>query len=194
MTNTKTKKQIIIREAAARLFREKGYPATSVRDLAQAVELKPSSLYNHIASKEEILQEICFETAERFRDGIEEIKRQKITVKEKVEQLIQLHIRMALEDVTSVTSFNDEWRHLSEPHLTEFKQMRKDYEYDFKQIIKEGIQEGVFMDVDANVALYTVLSSIRWLYDWRASDKKLKAADLEDQVTKIVMQGLCERV
>lgn len=193
MTNTKTKKQIIIREAAARLFREKGYPATSVRDLAQAVELKPSSLYNHIASKEEILQEICFETAERFRDGIEEIKRQKITVKEKVEQLIQLHIRMALEDVTSVTSFNDEWRHLSEPHLTEFKQMRKDYEYDFKQIIKEGIQEGVFMDVDANVALYTVLSSIRWLYDWRASDKKLKAADLEDQVTKIVMQGLCER-
>ena len=36
------------------------------------------------------------------------------------------------------------------------------------------------MDVDANVALYTVLSSIRWLYDWRASDKKLKAADLEE--------------
>jgi hypothetical protein len=100
---------------------------------------------------------------------------------------------MALEDVTSVTSFNDEWRHLSEPHLAAFKQMRKDYEHDFKQIIKEGIQEGVFMDVDPNVALYTVLSSIRWLYDWRASDKKLKAADLEDQVTKIVMQGLCER-
>ena len=58
----KTKKQLIL-EAAARLFRDKGYAATSMRDLARAVDLKASSLYNHIGSKEEILQnisEICY--------------------------------------------------------------------------------------------------------------------------------------
>ena len=69
----KASKREIILTAAAKLFRDRGYQATSMRDLAEAVELKASSLYNHIGSKEEILKEICMANADKFSDGMQKI-------------------------------------------------------------------------------------------------------------------------
>jgi TetR/AcrR family transcriptional regulator, cholesterol catabolism regulator len=189
MSREKSKKQIIM-EAAARLFRDKGYPATSMRDLADAVDLKASSLYNHIKSKEEILQEICFENARRFREGMAEVEQTAAGPAEKVRALIRLHIRIATEDITSVTAFNDEWRHLSEPHLSEFTNLRRDYENKFRAILMEGVEKGVFRQLDPAVALYTIFSSMRWLYDWYLPGKGLSAADLEEQIAGLLMEGL----
>jgi TetR/AcrR family transcriptional regulator, cholesterol catabolism regulator len=103
-TPVSEKKQRIL-EAAARLFRDKGYSATSMRDLAGAVNLKASSLYNHIDSKEEILQEICLANASRFHQGMEQIRElPEDDPLGRLEALLKLHIRIATQDVTSVTS------------------------------------------------------------------------------------------
>src|ERR1051325_4646194 len=67
-----TRKDVIIAKAA-KLFREKGFSATSMRDLAEHVGVEAASLYNHISSKAEILQEICFKTANNFMSHIEEV-------------------------------------------------------------------------------------------------------------------------
>lgn len=183
------KKQRIL-EAAARLFRDKGYPATSMRDLAKAVNLKASSLYNHISSKEEILQEICLTNARRFRQGMQDVRELNEGVEKKVEALIRLHINIATQDITSVISFNDEWRHLSEPFLSTFRDMRRDYEEAFLLLIRHGQKEGLFKPGDPNVFLYTILSAVRWLYDWYEEGKRLTAADLEAQLIPMLMDGL----
>ena len=185
----KTKKQII-HEAAAQLFRDKGYAATSMRDLAEAVNLKASSLYNHISSKEEILKDICFANAHRFLSIMEEVEATLASPQEKVRQLLSLHIRTAMQDTTSVTAFNDEWRHLSEPELSEFKALRKDYEGRFLAIIKEGITDNTFQDLEPKLVLYTIFSSVRWLYDWFKAGKRLSAEDVEQEMVQFIMGGL----
>jgi len=186
---TKSKKQLIY-EAAARLFRDKGYSATSMRDLAKAVNLKASSLYNHIQSKEEILQGICFENARKFLSGMTEVENQDTGIPDKVRALIRLHITIATEDVTSVTAFNDEWRHLSEPRLTEFMQLRKDYERRFKSIIEKGIKTGVFRSLDPSILLYTLFSSVRWVYDWYQPGKSINEEKLVTEITEFLMKGM----
>ncbi len=189
MEATKTKKQVIL-EAAARLFRDKGYSATSMRDLAEAVQLKAPSLYNHIGSKEELLRTICFENARRYQMGMAEVERKKAPAPEQLEALIRLHIRIAAEDVTSVTAFNDEWRHLSEPHLSEFKAMRRDYEERFRHIIEAGIAAGAFRDVHPQLTLYTIFSAIRWLYDWFKPGRELTLAVVEDELVRLILRGI----
>ncbi len=188
----KSKRQAI-REAAARLFRDKGYSATSMRDLARAVELKAPSLYNHIKSKEEILQQICFDNAHRFLHGMQTVETMEATAAQKVRELLRLHIYIATEDFTSVTAFNDEWRHLSEPHLSEFKALRRDYENRFRVIIEAGIRSGEFKALDPNLVLYTLFSSIRWLYDWYRDDKTGRLPQLEREIIQVVMEGVENR-
>jgi AcrR family transcriptional regulator len=186
----KKSKKEIIREAAALLFRDKGYSATSMRDLAEAVNLKASSLYNHISSKEEILRDICFENAQRFISGMDSVEATQAAPDEKVRLLLRLHIQTAMQDATSVTAFNDEWRHLNEPMLSEFKALRRDYERRFLTIIQEGIASGHFRKIEPTVALYTIFSSVRWLYDWFKTGKALSATEVEEQMVQLVMGGL----
>lgn len=188
-TTKKTKKEII-QEAAAHLFRDKGYAATSMRDLADAVNLKASSLYNHISSKEEILRNICFDNAHRFISGMEEVEQSGAAPPEQVRALLALHIRTAMEDTTSVTAFNDEWRHLNEPDLSAFKALRKDYEQRFRDILKAGIAHGAFRNMDPNIMLFTLFSSVRWLYDWFQDGKALSAEAVEDEIVELLMGGL----
>ena len=190
-TKKKTKKQII-QEAAVRLFRDKGYSATSMRDLADAVNLKASSLYNHISSKEEILKNICFENAHRFLDGMKEVESMPGTATEKVEFLLRLHIRTATGDAASVMAFNDEWRHLTEPLLSEFMALRKDYESRFLALLKAGMQAGQFQNIEPIIALHTIFSSMRWLYDWFQPGKKLTAEEVEEDIIRMLMKGLAK--
>lgn len=188
-TIEKTKRQIIF-EAAAKLFRDKGYQATSMRDLAEMVQLKASSLYNHIGSKEEILRDICFENARRFQSGMQEIEKMEGNAAAKIQALLRLHVYIATEDVTSVTAFNDEWRHLSEPHLSDFRAMRRDYEHRFEAIIEKGIQQGEFKATNPFFVLNIFIASMRWLYDWYKPERNTSADELLEQISLLLMQGL----
>ncbi|MDP4711907.1 MAG: TetR/AcrR family transcriptional regulator [Saprospiraceae bacterium] len=189
MTAIKTKKQQIY-EAAARLFRDKGYPATSMRHLAEAVDLKASSLYNHIGSKEDLLRDICFENAHKFLTHLKTVSESDLSHLEKVKALIELHLTMATEELTSVTAFNDEWRHLSEPWLSDFVQLRKDYEKGFLKIIQEGIQAGEIQAADPQTLLYTLLSAMRWLYDWVKPDKPMATDSVKQELAGFLVRGL----
>lgn len=189
--NLASAKKAMILEAAAKLFRDKGYKATSMRDLAAAVNLKASSLYNHIGSKEELLKVICFANANHFLKGLEEIDLQKISAFDKIKELLQLHITIALEDITSITSFNDEWRQLSEPDLSAFLEMRKDYEKRFIQIIEKAQEDKTIKALDPTFCLYTILSSTRWVYDYNQQSKKKKPEQIKNTIQKIILDGIC---
>lgn len=183
----KTSKREIIFTAAAKLFRDRGYQATSMRDLAEAVDLKASSLYNHIGSKEEILKEICLANADKFSEGMRRIQNLSVSPIEKIRSLVNLHVDIAMSDYTSVTSFNDEWRHLGEPSLSIFKEKRKKYEHEFLSIIKTGIDQGEIKAIHPSVCLYTILSSTQWVYE---AHLQIGQAQISHDITSILIKGL----
>jgi AcrR family transcriptional regulator len=188
----KKNKKLLIREAAAQLFREKGYAATSMRDLARAVNLEASSLYNHIGSKAGLLCDICFENAQHYLEEMDRVEKMDSNAGEKVKALIYFHIRMATEDITSIMAFNDEWRHLEEPHLTEFKKLRKNYEGRFRDILDDGMARGEFKSAHPNIVLYTIFSSIRWLHDWYKPGHTVTPEQLQRDMAQLLLSGLME--
>lgn len=188
MKATLTRKQHIHAEAA-KLFRDKGYNATSMRDIALAVGIEPSSLYSHISSKEQLLRKICFECGDTFLKGLQSILSEGGGPAETLRKLIRMHVAIAHHDVTVITVFNDEWRHLTEPELTEFVKMRKRYEDQCLGIIRQGMQEGSFRRIDSQVALSTVLSALHWIYRSK-SFLHQNAGEVAREVSDLLLLGL----
>ena len=78
-TENNSKREIIIVEAA-KLFKEKGYKAASMRELASAVGVEAASLYNHIQSKNDLLNAICMNVANRYTSNIDQVENEQSTV------------------------------------------------------------------------------------------------------------------
>ena len=129
-------KQIKILEVAVELFKEKGYMGSSVRDLATKLNIKAASLYAHIRSKEEILEWICFGVANEFFEELQQVKNTKVPAQEKLNLFIEKHLSVVLKnrDVTHI--YSNEWKHL-EVKLSEFVELRKNYQQEVEQLISE---------------------------------------------------------
>src|SRR5450432_2697346 len=142
-----SKKDVII-EKASKLFREKGFGAASMRDLAEHVGVEAASLYNHIQSKSEILQTICFKVANEFMSNLEAVEGSSQSTLKKMEAIIRLHIRMMLDQYEYVFIADHEWRHLPEPYLSNFLNQRRNYRKRLGDIIAEGIAKGEMKSIE----------------------------------------------
>src|ERR1043165_9325216 len=167
-----SKKDLIVQKAAS-MFREKGFPATSMRDLAESVGIEAASLYNHIQSKSEILQEIVFRIANDCNVHLDSLDDNGSSNTRKIESLIRFHVQMMLNRFDDYTVMINEWIHLSEPYLTSFVTQRRNYVQKMEAIIDEGIRNKEMKQVLPYVAMLTILSSVRGLEFWHRSNKHI---------------------
>lgn len=188
-TKKSVKRELILAEAA-KLFKDRGYSGTSMRDLAGQVGMEAASMYNHIKSKDELLETICFRISNTYISQLAEIERTGTSYGEKIKSLVRLHIRLMVEDGAAVSVANHDWKYLPEPRLTEFKQARKNYEKGFAALIEAGIAAGEFRPVNASVALFTVLSAVRWVELWYRPGRGLSAQELENDIITVLLSGL----
>ncbi|NII24275.1 TetR/AcrR family transcriptional regulator [Pseudoflavitalea sp. X16] len=184
-----TRKEIIIAEAA-KLFREKGFSATSMRDLAEHVGVEAASLYNHISSKAEILQEICFKVANQFMSHIEEVDNSPQSAIAKIEAILRFHIRQMIEHYEEVYVSDREWKHLTEPYMQNMQSQRRAYRQRIALIIEEGIRKGEIKAIDAPTAVLIMLHAVSGIESWHRSTKKIEGNMLEDNMVMILVEGL----
>jgi TetR/AcrR family transcriptional regulator, cholesterol catabolism regulator len=189
LSNLSRKEQVIRR--AAELFREKGYVASSMRDLAQKMGIEAASLYSHIRSKEEILQSLCFDMAAEFRKSLEEVEKQNISASEKLRKGIIGHVQVMARDLTASAVFMNEHRHLSQPFLRDFLLLRINYINRFKSIIEEGMNLGEFKNtIDKKLAVMTLFSSLNWMPQWYDPSATIEPTALGLQLADMLVNGL----
>jgi TetR/AcrR family transcriptional regulator, cholesterol catabolism regulator len=184
-----SKKELILRRAAA-MFREKGFAATSMRDLAEMVGIEAASLYNHIRSKNEILEAICFDVANIFNTNIESIETGQQKSITKIENLLRFHIKQMIDNYEEVYVSDREWKHLDEPYLSNFQTQRRNYRKKFAAIIEEGITRNEIKKIDAPTAVLIVLHAVSGIESWHRSKAKINAQELEDNMVMIMIDGL----
>jgi len=175
---------------AAKLFKEKGYSAVTMRDIAQALDIKAASLYNHIKSKQEILVLIVIEIAEEFTNTINEIVLSETTTIQKLEKVIQLHIDITIRNPEAIACLNNDWMHLTDEELTYFVKMREDYEESFRDIIKSGITSNEIKNLNPEVIIFSMLSTLRTLYLWYGKKKGFTEASLKSDMKEVLLKGI----
>jgi AcrR family transcriptional regulator len=183
-----SKKDLILQKAAA-MFREKGFAATSMRDLAETVGIEAASLYNHIRSKNEILEAICFDVANRFNTNIDIVEASKQSSIAKVESLLRFHIRQMVENYEEVFVSDREWKHLEEPYLSNFQNQRRSYRKKFASIIEDGMQKNELRRIDAPTAVLIILHAVSGIESWHRSKARINDRELEDNMIMIMIDG-----
>lgn len=172
------------------MFREKGFAATSMRDLAETVGIEAASLYNHIRSKNEILEAICFDVANIFNTHIEQVESGAQRSIVKIENLLRFHIRQMIENYQEVYVSDREWKHLEEPYLSNFHIQRRNYRRKFAAIIEAGIQKNEIRKIDAPTAVLIILHAVSGIESWHRSQARINAQELEDNMVMIMIDGL----
>ena len=190
--NINRKEQII--DAAALLFKQKGYSTTTMRDLATELGIEAASIYHHIKSKEELLESICFGMANKFISNAKEVNDIYFNAEEKLRLAVKLHVETITENQNQSSVFLSEWRNLSESKLTLFKQLRHQYENQFTIILMDGENEDIFDQVDKKFAVLSILSTINFVNEWYKQDGKMNAAEIAEKLSNFIMGGLRKRL
>lgn len=187
-TNTETRKEEIIREAA-KLFKEKGYSAVTMRDIAKAMGIKAASLYNHINSKQDILTDVIVSLAEEFTHGMEKVKESNADCIEKLNDIVVLHVGIASNNPDGMATLNNDWMHL-EDQLDHYLTLRSNYEEDFRNILKEGMRKGEIIKGNPEIMLFSMLSTLRSLYLWIPKKEDVAPQDLASQLSRVLINGI----
>lgn len=183
-----TRKDEII-SVATKLFKEKGYSAVTMRDIAKSMGIKAASLYNHISSKQEILKEIIISLAQDFTNGMERIKNSELNAIKKLEKIVELHVQITTKNTYGMASLNNDWMHL-EDQLDYYLELRKAYEQDFINIIKSGIKSNELIDANPEVVMFSILSTLRSLYLWIPKKEDLNKDELSKSLTQVLINGI----
>jgi TetR/AcrR family transcriptional regulator, cholesterol catabolism regulator len=184
-----SRKEVIVSKAAE-LFREKGFKAASMRDLAESVGVEAASLYNHIKSKTELLHELCFGVANRFMHKMDEVESEKVGALQKVENLIRFHIDEMIHHYEEVYVSDREWKHLSDPYLSNFQNQRRMYRKRFAAIIETGIRQKEIKPIDAPTAVLILLHAIGGIESWHRSTQKISAEALTENMVSMLVGGV----
>jgi AcrR family transcriptional regulator len=183
-------RQIEIGEIAARLFRNKGYSAVTMRDLAAAMDIKAASLYNHISSKQDVLALVIMDLAASFTQGIAAIDKGNYSVSEKLRYIIALHIDLTIQHPHAMASLNNDWMHLSPENLKVFTEQRDYYEDTLRRIIRSGIAEKTIQPLNEDLIVFTLLSTLRTLYLWYGRKTNLNEQKLRIDLSTALLQGI----
>lgn len=189
-TEKDTTKKDVILKAAATLFREKGYKAASMRDLAERVGIEAASLYNHIRSKSELLQDICFNCSSLHAEHLEEVLRSSASQLEKVEALLRFLIKQMVGRFDETQVSLSEWKHLQEPYLTDYQAQNHNYRKKFNEIITKGIENGEIKQVNVPSTIWLLLHAISGIESWHRSKTRIAPEVLEENMITILIGGL----
>ena len=188
-TATKSTRQNI-RLTAQKLFRERGYAAVGMRELAKEVGIEAPSIYNHYKSKDDLLREICFDIAAQFFTAFEGVDQNEKSATKKMRAAIKGHISVIANNIEASSVFFHEWMFLEEPNLAKFKKMRQEYELKFRDIIDKGIRKVDFKSMNIKLVTFTIFSALNATYDLYRSSEKLSQDEIADEIANLLLKGL----
>jgi TetR/AcrR family transcriptional regulator, cholesterol catabolism regulator len=179
-----------IEDVASALFSDRGYRATSMRDIARELDLQGASLYAHIPSKEAVLASIVERAAERFHQAIQPIAQGPGSAAGRLRRMIDAHVRVVASSPQRAHVFLFEWVSLGEERREAVSRSRDAYEEQFTTVIAEGIASGELALQDARMAAVFLLSAMNALAHWYRPEGPLGPEAIAEQYADLFLHGL----
>lgn len=175
--------------AAGRLFRDQGYDATTIRDIAAAVGMRSGSPFYHFKSKQEILKTVVLEGMQSALGAIEAVDARRLLPRETFHALIRAHLDTILgSGADFVPVLLHEWRSLSAESRAEIVATKDRYEKIWQKTLKDLKKAGLIRD-DSSLARLLIFGSINWTAQWYRADGKLSIDAIAARTADFFLQS-----
>ena len=184
----------MILDTGSALFAEKGYDATSMRDIAQAAGVSKALLYHHFQSKEDLYARIAFSATKDLNAFVRKGIPANGTAAEKLRAyMVGAASFFSQHRSAWVAASNAFWsdpdRHRMERRLAR----RREFETMLRDILRDGIASGEFNAVDPAMTGRLILSGINWMHRWHDPSKDYTPEQVVDQYADILLQGVAAK-
>jgi AcrR family transcriptional regulator len=182
-----------ILRAAADLFRERGYPASTVDLIATRLGMSKASLYTHFRAKEEMLAAISRETIEAFTRDLSLVLASRLPAEDKLRRVIRQHVQFVIANRSFLTVFFGEEANLPARFARALAAQKDRYDKGVERIVQEGIRSGVFRDVPARLVVFGLLGMMNWVHKWYNPAGRWGAEEISAAFLSLIEGGLLRR-
>jgi len=184
------KLEFILR-TSARIFAEKGYHSTTMRDISRATEVSLAGLYHYCKSKEELLfliQDNCFG---RVLERLQERLRETTEPVEKLRLVIENHLSFFAANMAEMKVLSHEADSLAGELHAQVSGKKQQYTQLVRRILSEAqrAQTGDARKIDLTVATYALFGMMNWIYNWYDPRGKLSVDELVENITRLFLTG-----
>ena len=180
-----------ILQRASLLFWERGYGATSIRDIAEAVGLSSSTMYHHFANKQDVLYAIVNRFMSDFVNATVPVLRDTaLTPAERIRRVVRLHIEIS-DDRRPELLIGNPIRYALDPAQREHATgLQIAYHDAVRDTIAEGGQAGEFTVTDAELTTMAILDMLNGIREWFSPAGRLARDEVVDRYTDLVFTML----
>jgi AcrR family transcriptional regulator len=181
-----------ILRAAARLFRERGFADTGMRDIAAAADLSAANLYHYFDGKNDLLFYCQDRALDRMLAALDAARRDSRSATERLRIVFTAHLQTLLDEIEGATA------HLQidslPPKLRDAIVKKRDsYERALRRLIADGIKSGELVDMDPAVVARAMLGAMNWTVTWFRPDGPDTAAAVGEVISRFLVRGIAAR-
>ena len=176
--------------AAVNLFAEYGYHAAPLRDIARIAGIQAASIYYHYTSKQALLIEIMETYMQRLNANLERILREQSDPQLRLRAAIANHIRLHTSYKSEFFIIDTEIRALEGENRTRIIALRDRYEYLLQEMLRDGMERGIFRQSDVKVSSYAIIAMCTEVATWFRPNGRLSVQQVIDIYTQMITQGL----
>ncbi len=183
-----TREEIL--DAAAQVFRKKGFHGASMAAIAKSVNLQKASLYHHVSSKQEILLDLLDRAIEMLTERIAPLAQDSASADKKLRAMIRAYLQVLAEhaDLASVLLF--EHRSLESKQHARHIPNRDRFEALWRDVILSGTRAGLFACPDPGLTVRALLGSLNWTVTWFRPNGDLTIEQIADRYADMLFNGL----
>ena len=185
--------KVQILNAAAQIIRQKGFHATSMQDIAEAVHLQKASLYHHFNSKQEILLMLLDQAVDLLAERVGPVVSQNLPADQKLREAVRCYLEAEAERRDLISVLLLEYRSLDPELLSRHIPRRDRLERQWRSIVQQGIDSGIFCIPDPALAIRTLMGVLNWTVTWYRPSGKLSMDEIATHVSDLFLDGMVRR-
>lgn len=190
MSRADTERVQQILDSSALVFREKGYHGASMRDIGEAAGMNKGNIYYYFENKEDLLFRLLHSCIQEMVEGLRRIEETAVSAHTRLRLAVQHHIMFSTERQDVLALLVNETRFLGETRRTQVEEVEQEYKHRFQNIIRQGVEEGEFRNLDPSLATLAIIGMCNWMYTWYSPSGPRTPAEIGEEFTRLLMEPI----